>query len=113
MTEREIGDYIEDIVTSIKEIEEFTKGMTFESFEKDTKTVNAVLRSLEVIGEAVRKIPQDVRDKFSEIPWKKITGMRDKLIHEYFGVDTEIVWQTVKKDIPYLKEQISNLRENF
>jgi len=86
-------DYIEDILTSIQEIEEFTKGMNFDDFVKDKKTVNAVIRSLEVMGEAVKKIPKEIRDKYPDIPWKYIAGMRDKLIHEYHGVDLTIVWE--------------------
>ena len=88
---RTYRDYVQDILTSLQEIEEFTKGMNFESFVKDKKTVNAVIRSLEVMGEAVKKIPKEIRDKYPEIPWKYIAGMRDKLIHEYHGIDLEII----------------------
>ena len=90
---RTYRDYVEDILSSIQEIEEFTGGMDIEDFVSDRKTVNAVIRSLEVMGEAVKKIPSYIRDKYSEIPWKYIAGMRDKLIHEYHGVDLEIVWE--------------------
>ena len=88
---RTYKDYILDAITSIQEIEEFTKGMRFETFVKDKKTINAVIRSLEVMGEALKKIPLELKEKYPEIPWKYITGMRDKLIHEYHGVDLEIV----------------------
>jgi len=72
--------------------------MTFEDFAKDKKTINAVIRSIEVIGEATKNIPKTIRDKYLSIPWKKMAGMRDKMIREYFGVDIKILWKTIKKD---------------
>ncbi len=106
---RTYRDYVQDILTSLQEIEEFTKEMDFESFAKDKKTVNAVIRSLEVMGEAVKKIPKEIRDKYPEIPWKYIAGMRDKLIHEYHGIDLEIIWEVVKKEAPPLKPLFEKL----
>ncbi|MBU2439860.1 DUF86 domain-containing protein [bacterium] len=84
MIKRDYGDYIQDILDSIIDIENFIKGMNFEEFTKDRKTINAVVRSIEIIGEATKKIPKSLRDKYPDIPWKKMAGMRDKLIHEYF-----------------------------
>ncbi len=106
-------DYIEDILTSIQEIEEFVKGMSFDDFVKDKKTVNAVIRSLEVMGEAVKKIPKEIRDKYPDIPWKYIAGMRDKLIHEYHGVDLTIVWEVIEKEIPPLKPKFKEILDEL
>jgi len=106
---RTYKDYILDAITSIQEIEEFTKGMRFETFVKDKKTINAVIRSLEVMGEALKKIPLELKEKYPEIPWKYITGMRDKLIHEYHGVDLEIVWEVIEREIPPLKPKFEEL----
>ncbi len=106
---QEYYDYVKDIIDSIKDIEKFTKGMNFEDFKKDKKTVNAVIRSLEVIGEAAKNISQDLKDKFSDIPWKEMAGMRDKLIHEYHGVDLEIVWTVMKEELPPLKPKIEKV----
>ncbi len=100
---RTFRDYIVDILSSIQDIEEFVKGMDFDEFVKDRKTINAVIRSLEVMGEAVKKIPDEIRERYPEIPWKYIAGMRDKLIHEYHGVDLEIVWEVIKSEIPPIK----------
>ncbi len=97
--ERIIDDYLNDILDSIADIREFTKGMTFEQFSQDRKTVNAVIRSLEIIGEATKKIPDSIRQADINVPWKEIAGMRDKLIHDYFGVDLELVWITIQEDI--------------
>jgi uncharacterized protein with HEPN domain len=107
---RDYRDYINDILESIADIESFIEGMTFEDFLRDKKTQNAVIRSIEVIGEAAKKIPKSIRDKYPSIPWKKMTGMRDKVIHEYFGVDLKILWKTIKEDIPSIKPLIEQLR---
>jgi uncharacterized protein with HEPN domain len=96
MIKRNFTDYINDILDSIEEVAEFTEGMSFDEFGRHKKTINAVIRSLEVLGEAARKIPYDLRDKAPEVPWNKMTGMRNKLIHEYFGVDLEIVRAVIK-----------------
>lgn len=100
---REFLDYVEDVIDAMSKAQEFTKGMDYESFAKDVKTVFAVTRTLEIIGEAVKKIPQEVKDRYPPAPWKDIAGMRDKLIHEYFGADQRTIWDTVQKDIPALK----------
>jgi uncharacterized protein with HEPN domain len=88
---REFLDYVEDIVAAMANSEEFVRGLKYEEFIRDQKTVYAVVRALEIIGEAVRKIPAPVRNRYPEIPWKNMAGMRDKLIHEYFGVNLRIV----------------------
>ena len=100
---REIGDYIEDILEAMTNAIEFTKDMSYEKFVKDTKTVYAVIRAIEIIGEAVKNVPEDIRKKYPDIPWRSMAGMRDKVIHAYFGVKIERVWEVVKRDIPNLK----------
>jgi len=107
MNQRVYSDYFEDILKSIKEIEQFVKNISFAEFINDPKTINAVIRSLEIIGEAAKNIPPKEKLKHPDIPWQKITAMRNKLIHEYFGVDLEIIWQTIKKDVPQIKSFLS------
>lgn len=109
MKRRDYRDYLQDIIDSINDIESFIRGMSFEGFKKDRKTINAVVRSIEIIGEATKRISKTLKDKHREVPWKKMTGMRDKLIHEYFGVDVEILWKTAKDDIPPLKQLVQTL----
>lgn len=110
---RDFRDYINDILSSIEEIEGFVKGFTFDKFVKDKKTINAVIRSLEVIGEASKKIPNVIRKKYPDIPWKKMAGMRDKLIHEYFGIDHEIIWEVATNEIKTLKYLLQDLRKEL
>lgn len=85
------------------------ENFNFEKFEKDEKTIYAVIRALEIIGEAIKNIPASVKRSHKEIPWKDATAMRNKLIHEYFGVNIKVVWKTIKEDIPELKEKMSEL----
>ena len=102
-------DYLKDILDAIASIEEFTSGMDFEDFLKDRKTQFAVVRALEIIGEAAKAIPEDFKKEHPEVPWREMAGMRDKLIHAYFGVDLRVVWKTLKEDVPFLKRFLSGL----
>lgn len=110
---RDYGDYLHDIVNSIDETVLFTDGLTFEEFAHDPKTINAVIRSLEVLGEAVKSLPDSIRSQASDIPWRRMAGMRDKLIHDYFGVDLGIIWAVVHEELPPLRETISQLAQKM
>lgn len=109
MSKRQIQDYLQDILDAIDAAESFVEGMTFEDFQNDQKTIFAVTRAIEIIGEAAKSIPISWREKYSQIPWKNITGMRDKLIHHYFGVNLQVVWNTVKDEIVRLKPIIQEI----
>jgi len=106
---RDYGDYLKDILDAIDETAEFTEGMSYEAFAQDRKTTNAVVRSLEVLGEAAKRIPENMRTQAPDVPWKRMAGMRDKLIHEYFGVDLSIVWAVIKDELPPLRPEIERL----
>ena len=106
---RTVRDFILDMRAAIGEVEEFTTSMTFEEFASDRKTINAVLRSLEVLGEAARKIPDEMTNRHPEIPWKLVIGMRDRLIHGYHGVILSIVWKTIREDVPPLKPLLERM----
>jgi uncharacterized protein with HEPN domain len=98
--------YIADIINSINRIEEYTGGVDYDSFLNSQMMVDAVIRNLEIIGEAAGNVPNELKDKYNEIPWQEMKGLRNVLIHEYFGVSTKIVWNIVIKEIPQVKEMI-------
>jgi uncharacterized protein with HEPN domain len=108
---RVVKDHVNDIIDSMNKAMKFIEGMSYEQFTRDDKTVFAVVRALKIIGEAVKKIPEEIRVKYPEIPWKGMAGMRNKVIHEYFGVNLKYVWETVGKRIPELKPMFEKLRE--
>ncbi len=98
--------FINHILDAINKIEKYTANTDYDDFIKDMMKQDAVIREIEIIGEAVKKLSEKYKDKKSNIPWKDIAGMRDKLIHDYFGVDIDAIWETVLKDIPDLKSKI-------
>ncbi|MBU1121117.1 MAG: DUF86 domain-containing protein [Candidatus Omnitrophota bacterium] len=105
--------YVKDIFDCIEKIEGFIRGMSFDEFVKDDKTNSAVVRKLEIIGEAVKNIPNSISEKDEDIPWKDMAKMRDKIIHFYFGVDYEIVWKVIKKRLPEIKLRIERILEDL
>lgn len=105
--------FLKHVLESIGEIEKNTKNLSEDNFFDSVTIQDAAVRRLEIIGEAVKNLPLSFRNKHTKIPWKKIAGMRDVLIHEYFGVNIRLVWKVVNKDIPKLKKQISELLEKF
>jgi len=92
--------FLNDILEASQSISEYTQNYDFIKFSNDKKTIDAVIRNFEIIGEAAKKIPAKIREKYPDLHWKGMAGMRDKLIHEYFGINMEIIWETIDKEIP-------------
>lgn len=110
---RDIGVFIEDILVSIELIEKRIDGVTYQQFADDIDLQDMIIRRFEIIGEAVKHIPEDFKSKYSMIPWKEIAGTRDILIHEYFGVNLERIWRTIKEDILPFKEQLKKTLQDI
>jgi uncharacterized protein with HEPN domain len=103
--------YIDHILDSIRKINEFSNGLSLKKFKTNEIVQDAIIRNIEIIGEASKKISADTKQTYFKIPWKEIAGMRDKLIHDYLGVDVTVVWKTIKEDIPTLERQISEIEK--
>ena len=104
--QRDYKAYINDILEAINRIESYTTNLTIDDFSESQLYQDAVVRNLEIIGEAVKRLPKELIKKYPDVGWKKIVGLRDILIHAYFGIDIEIIWDVVQNKIPELKEQI-------
>lgn len=110
---RDLSIYVKDILENMERAERFVEEMTYDGFVKDEMANFAVIRCIEIMGEAAKHIPDSVRDKYPEIPWRDISSMRDKVIHLYSGVNLERVWLVVKEDIPQIKPRIKNVLDDL
>ena len=111
MTIRDVKLYLQDILDSISKINEYAGNLDLEAFAVDYKTIDAVVRNLEIIGEAVKNLPQEIKNKHKDVPWNEISGMRNKITHEYWGIDEDILWKTVKDDLPIFEKQIAKIKQ--
>lgn len=109
MSNRDWKLRIEDILESIEQIDKFISGMAYEAFCNDRKTINAVLYSIAVIGEAARHVPKDIRKTYKEIPWREMGDIRNVVVHEYFGVDLKILWETISFELPSVRHKLKKL----
>ncbi|MBW6491624.1 MAG: DUF86 domain-containing protein [Lentimicrobium sp.] len=101
--------YLEDIILAMKRIAEYIEGISFAGFKRDYKTVDAVIRNFEVIGEAAKNIPVEIRDKYPDVPWEEMYLLRNKVSHEYFGIDYEIIWDVALNYLPENQKQIEHI----
>jgi len=104
--------YLDDILEATERIEKYSKGFTLEKMKKDSLVVDGVVRNLEIIGEAAKNIPANIKERYSDIEWKKIAGLRDILAHEYFGVDLEVLWDIIEHKIHILKKRVAGILKN-
>ena len=109
MKKRPAVIFLEDILQAIKKIEKYTNDLNYERFRSDEKSVDAVIRNLEIIGEASKNIPSELKDKFPQIPWKKMMSLRNIVAHEYFGIDLRIIWEIASKNLPEVKSRIEQV----
>jgi uncharacterized protein with HEPN domain len=109
----EFLDFVEDILDAMDKAEILVEGFKYEEFETDFRTNFAVVRALEIIGEAAKRLPVSLREQYPEIPWRGMAGMRDRIIHGYDRVDLQIVWDVVKQDIPEIKPQIQQILADY
>ncbi len=101
--------YLDDIAEAGGRIEKYAKGFTFVKLKKNSLVVDGIVRNLEIIGEAAKNIPANIKEKYPDIEWKKIAGLRDILAHEYFGVDLQVLWDIIENKLPVLKKQIKGV----
>ncbi len=106
---RDYRVYLDDILEAISWIRIYTIDFTYESFQDDRRTVDAAVRNLEIIGEAVKQIPERIRGRHPDIDWKKIAGLRDILIHNYFGIDLELIWDIIENKLAPLEERVNQM----
>jgi uncharacterized protein with HEPN domain len=106
---RDYTDALHDMLIAMSKAETFVADVSYDLFVNNDEKVFAVIRALEIVGEAARSVPEDVRARYPEAPWREITGMRDKLIHRYYGVDLRRVWETVQEDLPRLKVIVTRI----
>lgn len=110
---KDYSDSLYDIVEYARKAEGFLTGVSLEDFKANEEKVFAVIRALEVIGEAARKIPKSMRKQYPEVPWTEMTAMRNKLIHDYFGVNVEVIWRTVKEDLPSMSMAVKKMVQDL
>jgi Uncharacterized conserved protein len=113
MKKRTYKLFVEDVLEAMDKIERYINGLTYETFVKNEIVVDAVIRNLEIIGEASRNIQEDVREKYPDIPWKRMIGLRNIAVHEYFGVDLGIIWEIITRNLPETRPEITAMLKSF
>lgn len=109
MSKRDVRLFVAGMLEGIARIERYTAGLDLEGFAADERTVDAVVRNLEIIGEAARQIPEAIRERYPDIPWRRVIGFRNIVVHEYFAVDVGIIWTIVRENLPALKTKLRQM----
>ena len=109
MFKREWKLFVEDLLESIESIEKYVINMDFERFKNDKKTIDAIVRNFEIIGEASKSVPDNIKNEYQDVDWKGMAGMRNRIAHEYFGISLTIVWHIIKQELPRLEKQMKQI----
>lgn len=109
MPKRDPALLLEDMLGAIRKIERYMAGLEREGFLQDEKTIDSVVRNLEILGEAARQLPEDFTTRYPNVPWRQIAGLRNRIVHDYFDLDLEIIWQVIRYDLSSLRSQLENL----
>ena len=109
---REFKAYLADIIDAIRKIEKYTKNLSYEKFAADELILDGIVRNLEIIGEAAKRLPEEFRSRHTNIEWNKITGMRNRIVHEYFGVDLDLIWQIINNDLPEFEKGLKEIKKS-
>jgi uncharacterized protein with HEPN domain len=109
MSNRPIDLLLSDILESIDRVPQYIEGLSFDAFANDQKSIDAVVRNLEIIGEAANRLPDEFKEKHPEVQWHKVVGLRNRIIHDYFGIDLKIIWQIIQTDLPPLRQTLSKI----
>ena len=112
MSKRSDEFLLEDMIESINKIERYTKGLSKDDFQKDEMRLDAVVRNFEIIGEAANRLSQEIHEKYPEVEWRRMVGFRNRIVHEYFGIDVDILWSIIENNLGDLKNQISKIIED-
>lgn len=109
MPRRDADLLVEDMLAAIRKIEQYTDGMEEGQFLGDAKTIDAVVRNLEIVGEAAQRLPEDFVARFPDVPWRQMAGLRNRIVHDYFGLDLALIWQILRFDLPQLRTRLEGL----
>jgi len=109
MSNRPIDLLLSDILESIDRVSQYIEGLSYDAFSNDQKSIDAVVRNLEIIGEAANRLPDEFKEKHPEVEWHKVIGLRNRIIHDYFGIDLKIIWQIIHADLPALRQTLSKI----
>lgn len=113
MSRRSAQVYLDDILEAITKIQRYTEGMNMQSFSASSLVIDAVIRNIEVIGEAAKNLPEEIKEHHPEVPWSQIIGTRNKVVHQYFGVDLDIIWHTLQEELPIFYGQVKQILSKF
>lgn len=110
---RDYRVFLDDILEAVRKVREYTEGLSYEQFSADQKTVHAVVWNLQIIGEATKNLPREIRSRYPDLPWRDMAGLRDVIVHQYFGIKLDVIWKIIRNDVPLLESRIRGVIEQM